>query len=215
MADRYRASPLRVHLSPEDHEWLAKLAQDEDVSIPTLIKRAVQHFRYWQEEGEEALHEALEIFEAERSGHEVERQRRLYYQRDYELQSRRLHEMLRDERHRRWEQEKQLRDERDLRATYEDQLRDERKLRAAYEDQLRDERNLGADREAQLREERDFYERKAGAPATDRYVPNDPTVAKLLTLAIRSESEAEAMAAFAKVRAIHRKNASYSTSGPR
>jgi hypothetical protein len=109
--------------------------------------------------------------------------------------------MLRDERHRRWEQEKQLRDERDL--------------RAAYEDQLRDERNLGADREAQLREERDFYERKAGAPATDRYVPNDPTVAKLLTLAIRSESEAEAMAAFAKVRAIHRKNASYSTSGPR
>jgi hypothetical protein len=215
MADRYRASPLRVHLSPEDHEWLAKLAQDEDVSIPTLIKRAVQHFRYWQEEGEEALHEALEIFEAERSGHEVERQRRLYYQRDYELQSRRLHEMLRDERHRRWEQEKQLRDERDLRAAYEDQLRDERNLRAAYEDQLRDERNLGADREAQLREERDFYERKAGAPATDRYVPNDPTVAKLLTLAIRSESEAEAMAAFAKVRAIHRKNASYSTSGPR
>jgi len=108
MADRYRASPPSVSLSQEDREWLARIARDEDVSIHALVIRAVQYFRYWQEEGEKALNEALEIFEAERRGHEDERRLRLYYQRDYELQSRRLHNMLRDERHRRWEQEKQL-----------------------------------------------------------------------------------------------------------
>jgi hypothetical protein len=244
MADRYRASPLSVHLSQKDRAWLVKRARDEDVSVPALIKLAVQHFRYWQEGGEEALSEALEIFEAERRGQEDERRRRLYFQREYGVQSRRLHDMLRDERHLRWEQEKQLRDERNLRfeyenqlrdernlrrqsprlhdvlrderhrrwaqeeqqrderklrAEYENQLRDERKLHAERENQLRDERKLHAERENQLRDERDHYERQAKAAE-----PYGPTVAKLLALAIRSGSDAEAMAAFAKARALHR-----------
>ena len=65
--------------------------------------------------------------------------------------------MLRDERHRRWEQEKQLTDERDLRAG----------------------------REKRLRAERDYYERQA-ARTTGEYqnVLYGPTIAKLLTLAL-------------------------------
>jgi hypothetical protein len=77
-----------------------------------LAEQAVQHFRYWLEEGAEALEEALEIFEAERSNADDERRQRQDSQREYQSQSRRLHDMLRDERHRRWEQESQLRDER-------------------------------------------------------------------------------------------------------
>ena len=189
MADRYRASPLSVRLSEQDHGWLAKLAQDEDVSIRALVKRAVQHLRYWQEEGQEALKEALEIFEAERSGREGERRRRLHFQREYQLQSRRLHDMLRDERHRRWEQESQL--------------RDERKLRIECENRLRDERNRRAECEKQLRGERDAFGRLASAAASYGEAPYDPTVAKLLALAIYSESDSEATAAFAKARSLH------------
>lgn len=129
MADRYRASPLSIHLSEEDRGWLAKSAQHQDVSVDELVEHAVQHFRYWQEEGEEVLKEALEIFEAERNGLEGERRQRQYFQREYQLRSRRLHEMLRDERHRLWEQESQLRDERNRRIECENQLRDERRLR--------------------------------------------------------------------------------------
>ena len=79
MADRHRTSSRSVRLGYEDHEWLAQLSQDEAVSIQALVKRAVRHFRHWQEKGEEALKEALDIFEAERSGHEEEL-RRLYFQ---------------------------------------------------------------------------------------------------------------------------------------
>ena len=221
MAERYRASALSVRFSQDDREWLVKRAQDEDVSVPALIKLAVQQFRCWQDGGEEALKEALEIFEAERRGLEDERRRRLYFQREYGLQSRRLHDILRDERHLRWEQEKQLRDERNLRAEYEKQLRDERNLRRQsrrlhdilrderhlrweQEKQLRDERNLHAEREKQLRDERDYHERQARAAKWHRDVLCSHTVAKLLTLAIRSESDAEAMAAFAKARALQR-----------
>lgn len=191
MADRHRASPLSVRLSQQDHDWLVQRARDEDVSVRALIELAVQHFRYWQRGGEKALKEALEIFEAERRGLEDERRRRLYFQREYGMQSRRLHDMLRDERHLRWEQEKQLRDERDLRAEYENQLRDERNLRAKREKQLRDER-----------------ERQARAAKPYRNALYGPTVAKLLNLAIRSESDAEAMAAFSKARALHRQEKS-------
>ncbi len=196
MADRHRASPLSVQLSQEDHEWLVKRAQDEDVSVHALIKLAVQHFRYWQKGGEEALKEALEIFEAERRGLEDERRRRLYFQREYGMQSRRLHDMLRDERHLRWEQEKQL--------------RDERKLRAEYENQLRDERNLRAKREKQVRDERGYHERQVRTAKSARNALYGPTVAKLLALAIRSGSDAEAMAAFSKARALHRHEKSMS-----
>ena len=183
MAHRHRASPRSVRLGYEDHEWLSKLAQDEAVSIHALAKRAVRHFRHWQEKGEEALKEALDIFEAERSGHEEER-RRLYFQRAYELQSRRLHTLRRDERN----------------------------LRAKYENQLRGERSRRAKRENQLRSERDYYARQARAAEAARNVLFSATVAKLLTLAIRSESDAEAMTAVEKARVLHRKQ-QYSISG--
>jgi hypothetical protein len=182
---------LSVRLGYDAYEWLAKLADDEDVSIDALAKRVVRHFRYWQEEGEEALKRALAVFEAERSAHEDERRRRLYFQRQYELQSRRLRDMLRDERPVRRERKCRLHDERKLRIAYENQLRDERNLRAMYENQLRDER--------------DYYEQQARAAEAYRDVPYSPTVAKLLTLAIRSESDGEAMTAVAKARALHRK----------
>ena len=178
MVDRHSASPLSVRLSHEDRRWLVKRAEDEDVSVPALIRLAVQQFRYWHEGGEEALNEALEMFEAERRGQEDERRRRLYFQRQYGLQSRRFHDMLRDERHLRWSQEKQL----------------------------PDERNLRAKREKQLRDDCDYHERQARAAEAYRNDPYGPTVAKLLTLAIRSESDAEAMAAFAKARALHGHN---------
>jgi hypothetical protein len=190
MADRDRASSLSVRLGYEAYEWLAKLAQDEGVNIHTLAKRAVQHFRYWQEEGEEALRQALEVFEAERSACENERRRRLYFQRQYELQSRHLYDMLRDERH--------------LRIAYQNQLRDERNLRIAFQNQLRDERNLRVAYQNQPRDERD-YERRAGEAQEHRNGLYSPTVAKLLTLAIRSESDDEARTAVAKARALHRK----------
>ena len=144
----------------------------------------MQDFRYWQEEGEEALKEALEIFEAERSGLEDERRRRLYFQRKYELLSRSWHNRLRVERN--------------LRARYELQSR-------YWHNRLRDERNLRAKRENQLRDKRDYYERQAKAAEAHRNVLYSPKVAKLLTLAIRSEWDAEAMTAVAKARALHRK----------
>ncbi len=218
MADSQRAL-LRVRLGYEDHEWLAKLAQDEAVSIHVLVKRAVRHFRYWKEEGEETLTKALDIFEVERSSHQDERRRRQYFQREYELESLRLRkqlhdernlrakseQQLRDERNLRAKTEKQLRDERNLRAKSEKQLHDERNLRAKSEQQLHDERNLRAKTEQQLHDERDYYERQARAAETYRNVLFSPTVAKLLTLAIRSESDAEAMTAVAKARALNRK----------
>jgi hypothetical protein len=182
MADIDRASPQSVRLSYDDHEWLAKLAQEENLSIRAMVKRAVRHFRYWQEEGQEALEGTLANFEFERSVYQEERQRRRYYQRKYELKSRRLH----------------------------DALRDMRDLRAKHESQLSDERNLRAKREKQLCDERDFYKRQARAAEADRKVLSSPTVAKLLTLAIRSDSDGEAMTALAKARALHRK-ARYST----
>jgi hypothetical protein len=140
-----------------------------------LAEQAVQHFRYWQEEGAEALEEALEIFEAERSNADDERRQRQDSQREYQSQSRRRHDMLRDERHRRWEQESQLRDERNRRIEYEKQLRGDH----------------------------GDYEQQARAEAAYRSAPYDPTVAKLLGLAIYSESDSEAMAAFAKARSLH------------
>ena len=236
MADGDRASLLSVDLSPEDHQWLAELAQDHGVTVQALIGQAVQHFRYWQEEGEETLNEALDIFQAERSGHENERRQRLYFQQELQSQSRRLHDMLRDERHRRWEQESQLRDERDRRIECEKQLREERKLRLQAqrlhdmlrderhrrweqesqlrderdrriecENQLQDERNRRAESERRLRGDRDDAGRQAMAAAADHDAPYDPTVAKLLALAIYSESGSEATAAFAKARALHRR----------
>ena len=174
MADSHRACSMRVHFGYEDHEWLSELAQDEAVSMHALVKRAVRHFRHWHEEGEKALEDALEIFEAERSGREDERRRRLYFQREYELQSRRLHH----------------------------QLRNERNLRAKVEYQLRNERNLRAEREKQLHDEHEHHERLARACSN---LPFSPTVARLLTLAVRSDSDAEAMTAVGKARALHRK----------
>lgn len=178
MADRHRGSSRSVRLGYEDHRWLAERAQDEAVSIQALVKRAVRHFRHWQEKGEDALREALEIFEAERSAGAQERRRRRDAQREYAVQSRRLHTRLREERDR----------------------------RARCETQLREERSLRARRERQLRAERDYYAQQARAAQAYRNVLVSATVAKLLTLAIRSESAAEAMTAVEKARVLHRKH---------
>lgn len=198
MPDSHGASSLRLRLGYEDHEWLARLALDEAVSIHALVKRAVRHFRYWREEGEEAVKGVLDSVNGER-------RRRLYFEREYEVQSRRLHNQLRVERSRRARYESQLRRERSRRAKREFQLRGERSLRARCESQLRSERSLHAQSENQLRGERDFYERQARAADAYRNVLFSATVAKLVMLAIRSESDAEAMTAVAKARALHRK----------
>jgi hypothetical protein len=48
MANRHLEGPLTVRLSPEDHEWLAKLAKNEGTIPPVAVKRAVRFFRFWQ-----------------------------------------------------------------------------------------------------------------------------------------------------------------------
>ena len=121
MPEKDRASPQTVRLSYDDHEWLAKLAQDENLSVRAMVKRAVRHFRSWHEGGQDGLARTLANFESER-------QLRRHYQRKYQLKSRRLHNALRDVRN--------------LRASYESQLSDERKLRVKRESKLRDERDL-------------------------------------------------------------------------
>jgi hypothetical protein len=83
--------------------------------------------------------------------------------------------MLRDERNRRWEQERQLRDERNRRIECEEHLR-----------------GGPGDNEGRARSAAAF--RDAGYA---------PTVAKLLALAISSESDSEALAAFTKARSLH------------
>lgn len=189
MVDSYRTAPLSVRLPHEDRQWLAKTARHQDVSADDLVEHAVQLFRYWQEEGAETVKEALGIFEAERSALEDEQRRRQYFQREYQLQSRRLHDLMRDERQRRGKQESQL--------------RDERNRRIKCENQLRDERNRRVESEKYLRGERDDHQQQAKAAAPYRNTPYDPTVAKLLALAVSSESDGEAMAAFAKARSLH------------
>ena len=106
--------------------------------------------------------------------------------RDYERQVRRRHYFQRE---------------------YESQSRRLHNMRRAYEKQLRQERSLRSAYEKQLRRQHDYYERQSGVAEAFRDALYGPTVATLLALAICSESDGEAKAAFAKARALYRKEA--------
>jgi hypothetical protein len=184
MADWYGGPRLRVRLLQEDHEWLALVAGNEDISVYVLASRAMWRFRNWQEKGSKALAEALEIIDGMYCAYQTQLRRQRYVQRKYQ---------------------RQLRHERNLRRAYERRLRDERNMRRGYEIRLRDERGRRRACETQLQRERDYYERRVRAPAgTAGDVLYDAKVARLLGLAVCSDSDGEARAAFAKARALHR-----------
>jgi hypothetical protein len=78
-------------------------------------------------------------------------------------------------------------------------------MRRAYEKQLCRERHIRREYEEQLRRQRDRYEQEEKvATQSPNGAPYDPTVAKLLTLAVSSDSDGEAKAAFEKARKLHR-----------
>ena len=196
MADRHLAPPLSICLSPEDHEWLAQLAKHEGASPHTVINRAVRFFRFW--------HTNENIVEAASTAayllHEYQKQvgRRRYFQCEYQMQSRRLHNLRRA-------YQRRLRNEQNLRRAYEKRLRNEQNLRRAYEKRLRNEQNLRRAYQRQLQRQRDRYERQTrAATEANRDALYSPTVARLLAVAVCSESDGEAKAAFTKARTLHR-----------
>ena len=182
MADRHLAPSLSVRLSPEDHEWLAKRAKHEGTSPHTLVKRAVRFFRFWQSNEnivEAALTAAYVLREYQK---QVGRQR--YFQSEYQMQSRRLHNQRR---------------------AYQRRLWNEQNLRRAYQRRLWDEQNLRRACERRLQRQHGCDERQArAATEADRDAPYSPTVARLLALAVCSESDDEAKAAFTKARTLYR-----------
>ena len=199
MANRRRAPPLSVRLSPEDHEWLAALAEHEGASPHVLVGRALRFFRFWQS-NEDIVETALMAAYFLRE-YQKQAGRRRYFQSEYQMQSRRMHNQRRAYQRRLW-------NERNLRRVYEKRLWNEQNLRRACEKRLWNEQNLRRACERQLLRQRECYERQASA-ATEATpeAPYSPTVAKLLTLAICSESDGEAKAAFTKARTLHRNRA--------
>lgn len=131
--------------------------------------------RYWEAKGRKTFEEALGIIALLWREYPKQVQRRRYFEREYQLQSRRLHNMRR---------------------AYEKQVWQERGLRRACEKQLRQGRSMRHPYESQLRCQRSYYEQEEA--------PYGPTVAKLLALAVCSDSDGEAKAAFEKARALHR-----------
>jgi hypothetical protein len=186
MADRYGGAELGVRLSRDDHEWLATVARKENISAPLLVSYAVWYFRYWQEKGSKALENIIDS---------------MY--RAYQDQARR-------QRHMQQEHQKQLRRERNLRRASERQLRHERNMRRVYEIRLRNERARRRAHEKQPRQERDHYGQRATAgTAAQGGLLYGPKVARLLDLAVCSDSDGEATAALAKARALRRLTASF------
>lgn len=99
------------------------------------------------------------------------------------------------------EYEAQLTRGRSVRRAYEQQLRRERGTRRAYE------RDLRRACEERLRRQSRYYERQLKTDsAAQRNALYSPKVAKLLALAICSQSDSEAAAAFAKARSLHTQN---------
>lgn len=184
MTDRYYAPPPGVRLSRDDHEWLTKLAMHEGTSVQTVVDHAVWFLRYWQATGKKAVRQSLEIIELLGCEYQKQAVRQRYFQREYQMQSRRLHNMRRA-------YEKQLWQERVMRRRYESQLRQERSMRRAYEEQLRRQRSC-------------YEGQEEATTQSPRDAPYGPTVAKLLALAVCSESVGEAKAAFEKARSLHR-----------
>ena len=184
MADRYSGPKLSVRVLREDHERLTMFAANEDVGVYLLASRAMRRFRNWQEKGSKALDEALEIIDGMYCAYQNQLRRQRYIQHEYQ---------------------RRLRHERNQRRMYERQLRHERSMRRIYEIRLRDERGRRHAYETQLQRQRDYYERQVrAATETPRDVLYGPKVARLLDLAVCSDSDGEARAAFAKARALHR-----------
>jgi hypothetical protein len=150
-----------------------------------LVGRALRFFRFWQS-NEDIVETALMAAYFLRE-YQKQAGRRRYFQSEYQMQSRRLHNQQR---------------------AYQKRLWDEQNLRRAYQRRLRNEQNLRRAYQRRLQRQRECYERQASA-ATEATpeAPYSPTVAKLLTLAICSESDGEAKAAFTKARTLHRNRA--------
>lgn len=183
MADRYSEPNLGVRLLQEDHKWLVLSGNNKGMSVHLVDSHAVWHFRNWQEEGRNLLEEALEVIDYLHRVYQKQVRRQRYVQRKYQ---------------------NQLRFERNLRRAHERRLRHERNMRRAYELRLRDERARRRAYEEQLRRQRDYYDRPIEATETNNHVLYGPKVAKLLDLAVCSDSDGEARAALAKARALHR-----------
>lgn len=183
MADRYPARKPGARLSRDDHEWLAKVARREHTSAHAVMNHALLFFRYWHEHGRKTLNEALELIGRVDEEYQRQTRRRRYFEREYRMQSRLLHSVRRA-------CEKQLWEERSIRRKYENKLREERTLRRACEKQL-------------LCQQSHQQDTKGPRPSYGG-TPYGPTVAKLLALAVCSESDGEAETAFEKARALHR-----------
>lgn len=182
MADRHLVRPLTVRFSPEDDEWLAKLAKNQGTSPHTVVKRAVRFFRSWQ--ADENIVEAASMAAYFLRVYQKQVRRQCWLEREYQMQSRRLHEQRRTYQKRLWQEQNLLR-------AYQKRLWDEQDLRRAYERQLQRQRSCG-DRQA------------TASTEANRGALYSPTVARLLALAVCSESDGEAKAAFTKARTLHR-----------
>jgi hypothetical protein len=101
--------------------------------------------------------------------------------------------------------QKQVRRRRYFEHAYQMQSRKLDNMRRAYEEQLCRERNIRREYEEQRQRQRDRPEQEEKTTAqSHNEAPYGPTVAKLLALAICSDSDGEAMAAFEKARKLHR-----------
>lgn len=191
MADTYHAPPPSSGLSRDDPEGPARSVRQEedntgiaDTSIQAIADRALWVFCHWNTKRKMAAREALAIINLLSSEYQKQVRRRRYFEREYQVQSRHLHNMRR-------EYEQKLAQERSMRRKYESQLRQERSMRRAYEKQLQRQRSHDEQKEMSTAQSR-------------RDTPYGPKVAKLLALAVCSESDGEAKAAFKKARTLHR-----------
>lgn len=184
MAGTSSAPALSVRLVREHREWLATIAEQENSSVSALLNRAVWHFRNWQEKGQVILAEVQAAIDVVGCEYEKQARRLRYFEREHRLLLRLQHNLRRA-------YEKQLWRERALRHAYERQLSRERALRRAYERQL--QRQRGSD---------EWF--AAAVAETGRHMLCSLKVARLLALALGSDSDGEARAAFAKARALHR-----------
>ena len=184
MAGTPNAPSLSGRLVQDNREWLTTVAEQESVSVSALLNRAVWHFRNWQEKGQAILAEVLSAIEDIGRENENLAKRLRYLERERRLQLRLQHNLRRA-------YENQLRRERTLRHNYERQLGRERTLRLAYEKQLR--RQRGSDEWL-----------TAAVAETGHHMLCSLKVARLLALALGTDSDGEARAAFAKARTLHR-----------
>lgn len=184
MADRYGGPRLSVRPWRHDDQWPARVAKPHDVSVRQLAARAVWNVRSWQQQGGRTLDEALDVLNVIYRAYQRQLQRERYLQRTHQ---------------------RQLRRERNLRRMYQGQLRTELGRRRAYQMRLRHERSRRREYEEQLQCQRLYYEQQMRAAAEAQgNALYGARVARLVNLAVCSESDGEATAALAKARALHR-----------